>query len=112
MSEVRIVLPEVLEPKILGLREGLNFFNHIPLNPLCAGRASQWTLIGPVLSEVHLIQKSVKVYNSIGFVSTFRGKLGLQLGQKIIVKSSPLNAVKEDSDHSCWILPVINVNDV
>ena len=112
MREVRIVLPEVLEPKILGLREWLDFFNNTPLNPLGAGRTSQRTIIRPVLSEVHLIQKSVKVDGSIGLVTIFRGQLGLQLCQKIIVKSSPIKAVKEDSDHSCWILLIINMNDV
>ena len=77
MGEVRIVLPQVLKPKILGLRKGLDFFDHTPLDTFRAGRASQWTIIGPVLSEVHLIKKSVKMDGSIGYVSFFSGKLGL-----------------------------------
>jgi hypothetical protein len=45
-------------------------------------------------------------------MSVFSGKLGLQLRQKLIVKSTPLNAVKEDSDCSRRILFFINVNDM
>lgn len=97
---------------MLGYRDRLDLFNDNPLNPLGAGGASQRAFIGPVLSEVHLIQKSVKVDGSIGLVSIFSGKLGLQLRQKTIVQSSPLNAVKEDSDNCCWILQFVNVNDV
>jgi len=52
------------------------------------------------------------VDGSICLTSLFSSKMWLELCQKTIVNSTALNAVKKNSDSSCRIFLIVNMNDV